>query len=84
MWYTISIFSLILLENPIFIVMGLLPDNHVLAQCDVFISISRGNVEFFVHPPQSASDKILASVNSITILQQLDQHVIQFILITLK
>lgn len=48
--------------------MGLLPDNLVLAQCDVLISISRGNVEFFVHPPQSAKDKILPSVNLVKIL----------------
>lgn len=64
--------------------MGLLPDNHVLAQCDLFISISRGNVEFLVHPPQSASDKILASVNSVKILPQLNQYIIQSILRTLK
>lgn len=64
--------------------MGLLPDTHVLEQCDVFISISRGNVEFFVHPPQSASDKIFASVNSVKILLQLDQHILHSILRTLE
>ena len=64
--------------------MVLLSDNHVIAQCEVFISISTGNAELSDHLPQSLSNKILASLNSGEVLPQLDQCIMHPVLSTLK
>lgn len=64
--------------------MVLLFANHVLAQCDVFISNSTGNAELFVHPTQCPPNKVLAPLNSLEVLPQMDQLTIHLILSILK
>lgn len=60
--YCMTSSFLICLENSIFIILVLLSDNHILAQCDVFISIGVGNAELFIHPPQNPPNDIFGYI----------------------